>query len=49
MLNKYSEIALGEESKFAPSTETLNAILNYSKSVEVRTTKSKKPILINLN
>lgn len=49
MLKKYSEIAPSEESKFAPQQETLNAILNYSKSIEVKKIKSKRVILLNLN
>ncbi len=49
MLNKYSNVAPCEEPKFAPSNEVLTAILNYSKSVEVKKTKSKKRILLNLN
>lgn len=48
MLNKYS-LAHCEEPKFAPSNETLLAILNYSKSVEVKKTKKMKRILLNLN
>jgi len=49
MLNKYSTVAPCEEPKFAPSNEVLMAILNYSKSVEVKKTKLKKRLLINLN
>jgi len=49
MLKKYSDIAPSEESKFAPNKETLTAILNYSKSIEVKKTKSRKVILLNLN
>lgn len=49
MLNKYSEIAPSEESKFAPKNEILMAILNYSKSIEVKKLKREKTILLNLN
>ena len=50
MLNEYSNyIAPSKESKFAPSNLTLNSILNYSKSIEVKKTKGKKRLLINLN
>jgi len=50
MLNEYQNyIAPSEESKFAPSNKTLKAILNYSRSVEVKETKRKKKLLINLN
>lgn len=50
MLEKYSEIAQSEESKIAPKQTTINAILNFSKSIEVKKTKkSKATILINLN
>lgn len=49
MLNKYPEIAPGQESKVGPSNEALAAILNYSKSVEVKKLKSEKKILLNLN
>ena len=49
MLKKYTPIAPREESKFTPSNSTIQAILNYSRSVEVKETKSKKKILIALN
>ena len=50
MLNEYQNyIAPSEESKFAPSNKTIKAILNYSKAVEVKQTKRKKKLLINLN
>ena len=48
MLNKYSEIAPDQESKIGPNKESLAAILNYSRSVEVKKLKKKK-ILLNLN
>jgi len=48
MLKKYSEFTPCEEVKAAPSNLTLNAILNYSKSIEVKLIK-KKRVLINLN
>jgi hypothetical protein len=51
MLKKYPEfIAPSDELKIAPKASTLNAILNYSKSVEVKDTKNRKTrILIHLN
>lgn len=51
MLKKYPEtFAPGKELKVAPNAETLNAILNYSKSVEVKKLKNKKnQMLIHLN
>lgn len=50
MLNEYPDyIAPREEFKFAPSHKTLKSILNYSKSVEVKETKRKKKLIINLN
>lgn len=49
MLKKYTPIAPREEFKFTPSNSTIQAILNYSKSVEVKETKSNKKILITLN
>ncbi len=49
MLKKYPEtIAQSEELKIGPSAKTLNALLNYSRSVEVKKSKKDK-ILINLN
>lgn len=49
MLKKYTPIAPREELKFTPSNSTIQAILNYSKSVEVKETKSKQKLLITLN
>lgn len=51
MLKKYPEfIAPNEELKIEPSTTSINAILNYSKSLEVRNAKNKKTrFLIHLN
>lgn len=50
MLKKYPEIAPSEELKLAPKTSTLNAILNYSKSIEVKKTrKNNARLLIHLN
>lgn len=51
MLKKYPEyIAPNEELKIEPSMTSINAILNYSKSLEVKNTKnSKTRILIHLN
>jgi hypothetical protein len=49
MLKKYPEsIAPAEELKIGPSNKTLNALLNYSKSLEVKKTKKEK-ILVHLN
>lgn len=49
MLKKYPEsIAQPKEFKIGPSTAVLNAILNYSKALEVKKIKMEK-ILIQLN
>ena len=49
MLKKYPEmIAPSVEIKFGPSNKTLNAILNYSKALEVKKIKMEK-VLIHLN
>jgi hypothetical protein len=49
MLKKYPEmIAPSDEIKFGPSIKTLNAILNYSKALEVKKIKMEK-VLIHLN
>lgn len=47
MLQKYSTVP-SEDVKIAPNQTVLNNILNYSKSLEVKTVKKKK-ILITLN
>ncbi len=51
MLKKYPEfIAPNEELKIEPSITSINAILNYSKSLEVKSTKNNKTrFLIHLN
>ena len=50
MLKKYPEIAPSEELKIAPSNTSLNAILNYSKSIEVKKTRENNTrLLIHLN
>ncbi|MEJ6777218.1 MAG: hypothetical protein QNK85_07845 [Crocinitomicaceae bacterium] len=49
MLKKYTPIAPREEFKFTPSNSTIQAVLSYSKSVEVKKTKSINKILISLN
>lgn len=50
MLKSYPKTALSEELKLAPNSVTLNAILNYSKSLEVKTSKrTKEKLLLNLN
>ncbi|MCJ8290128.1 MAG: hypothetical protein HRT58_10735 [Crocinitomicaceae bacterium] len=50
MIKKYPEIAPSAELKIAPSNVSLNAILNYSKSIEVRKTrKNNASLLIHLN
>ena len=49
MLKKYPEtIAQSEELKIGPSAKKLKALLNYSRSVEVKKSKKEK-ILIHLN
>ena len=50
MIKKYPELAPSGEFKTAPKSETINAILNYSKSLEVKQSGSKKKkVLIHLN
>jgi hypothetical protein len=51
MLKKYPEfIAPNEELKIEPSISSINAILNYSKSLEVKRMKNNKVnLLISLN
>ena len=51
MLKKYPEfIAPNEELKIEPSITSINAILNYSRSLEVKKMKNNKvKVLINLN
>lgn len=48
MLKKYTELAQTKELKMGPKNETLNAILNYSKSIKVNKVKGEK-MMINLN
>lgn len=48
MLKKYTELAQTKELKMVPKNETLNAILNYSKSVKVEKVNNDK-MMINLN
>lgn len=48
MLKKYTELAQTKELKMGPKNETLNAILNYSKSIKVNKVKGEK-LMINLN
>lgn len=48
MLYKYSDSSTGQEVKNGPDTNVLKTILNYSRSLEVRTVKKKK-VLIHLN
>lgn len=48
MLHKYPSIAPEKEIKHQPSDAVINAILNYSKSLEVKKI-SRKKVLIHLN
>ncbi|MBI1836310.1 MAG: hypothetical protein HYR91_03495 [Flavobacteriia bacterium] len=48
MLNRYSQVAQIKELKMEPKNDTINAILNYSKSVKVEKVNRKK-VLLNLN
>lgn len=48
MLKRYPELAQTKELKMVPKNETLNAILNYSKSVKVKKVNGEK-MMINLN
>ena len=50
MLKKYSQISLYKEPKISINKDTIIKILNYSKSIEVKKSKTiKKKILIKLN
>jgi hypothetical protein len=50
MLKSYPKTAPCEELKFAPNSATLKAILNYSKSIEVKSSKkTNRKLLLNLN
>lgn len=55
MLKKYPTISRSEEVKFTPKESTINAILNYSKSIEVKKSKilhsenNSSRVLLNLN
>jgi hypothetical protein len=48
MLKVYSQVAQIKEFKMEPKNDTINAILNYSKSVKVERINQKK-ILLNIN
>ena len=49
MIKRYSDLSpTVKESKKGPSKECLNAILNYSKSTEVKHSK-RHSLVINLN
>jgi hypothetical protein len=48
MLKKYPEFAPAKELKMAPKNETLNAILNYSKSMVVKKVRGEK-VITHLN
>jgi len=49
MLKKYTTIAPCEELKVTPNTATIKAILNYSKSVEVKKLKGMSKVIVSLN
>ena len=48
MTESYTKLHVGKESKITPSKESLDFILSYSKSVEVKK-KGIKKVLIHLN
>jgi hypothetical protein len=48
MYKKYPEVAQAKELKLEPKNETLNAILNYSKSIQVNKVIGEK-VLIHQN
>jgi hypothetical protein len=48
MIKNYPEIAQVKEDKIKPKNTTLNAILNYSKSLKVEKVCGQK-MMINLN
>ncbi len=45
MLKSYTTVAQTQELKMGPKNQTLNAILNYSKSLKVKTIKGEKTML----
>lgn len=49
MLKKYPETFVPHLELKQPSHSTLQAILNYSKSIEVKKLKDKKSLILNLN
>ena len=50
MSKEYTDyIAPNKELKLVPNKRTLQAILNYSRSLEVQKTKNKKRLVYNLN
>lgn len=49
MLKKYPETFVPHHELKQPSNSTLQSILNYSKSIEVKKLKDKKSIILNLN
>ena len=50
MSKEYTEyIAPNKEFKLVPNKKMLQAILNYSKSLEVQKTKKNERLVINLN
>lgn len=48
MLKRYPEVAQTKELKMEPKNETLNAILNYSKSLKVKKVNGEK-VMLHLN
>lgn len=49
MLKKYPEITSSPKELLAADSTVIQNILNYSKSLEVKTTNKKKKLLIHLN
>lgn len=48
MIKYYPEVAQIKEDKIQPKNTTINALLNYSKSLKVEKVNNQK-VLINLN
>lgn len=49
-MEKYTEITQNEKHKTTPKEITINTILNFSKSIEVQTTKKPKiTVFVHLN
>lgn len=48
MVHRYTVTASDQNTQLSPSASVINALLNYSKAIEVKKIR-KKRVLINLN